>query len=118
VGDLDDDGRIDVVVNDLDGVPQVLHNQMPGTGRWLRMHLRGRAPNTSAVGARILVKTADGVQRRLVRSGTSYISQCDKRQHFGLGEATKAEWVEVVWPDGTSTRRTDVAAGQTLEIRQ
>jgi len=118
MGDLDNDGRVDVVVNDLDGAPQVLHNEMPDTGHWLLVKLRGRTPNTDAIGATVVVKSGDLVQRRLVRSGTSYISQCDMRPHFGLGTATKVDSVEVVWPDGTKTRLTDVAADQILEIRQ
>jgi hypothetical protein len=118
LGDLDDDGRLDVVVNDLDGAPQVLRNEMPGTGHWLRVRLRGRAPNTNAIGAKVIVKAGEAVQRRLVRSGTSYISQCDMRPHFGLGAAAKVDSVEVIWPDGTTTRRTDVAADQILEIKQ
>ena len=54
----------------------------------------------------------------LVRSGSSYISQDDKRQHFGLGAAAQAEWVEVLWPDQTKTRVENVAADQVLRIRQ
>jgi hypothetical protein len=53
-----------------------------------------------------------------VRSGTSYISQDDKRLHFGLGTATKADWLEVLWPDQTKTRRENVKANEVLEIRQ
>ena len=56
--------------------------------------------------------------KRLVRSGTGYISQDDKRLHFGLGAAAKADWVEVLWPDQTKTRRENVKANEVLEIRQ
>ena len=56
--------------------------------------------------------------QRLVRSGSSYISQDDKRQHFGLGPNAKAEWVEVLWPDQTKTRLENVAADQMLKIQQ
>jgi hypothetical protein len=55
--------------------------------------------------------------QRLVRSGSSYISQDDKRQHFGLGKAPQADWVEVLWPDQTTTRVENVKANQVLEIR-
>jgi hypothetical protein len=54
--------------------------------------------------------------QRLVRSGSSYISQDDKRQHFGLGKAAQADWVEVLWPDQTTTRLENVKANQVLEI--
>jgi hypothetical protein len=53
-----------------------------------------------------------------VQSGTSYLSQDDMRRHFGLGAATAAAWVEVRWPDGTTTRRDGVEADQTITIEQ
>ena len=55
---------------------------------------------------------------RLVRSGTSYISQDDMRQHFGLGAAAQADSIEVRWPDGTATRRERVRADQIVTIEQ
>jgi hypothetical protein len=118
VGDLDDDGRQDVVINDLDGTPQVLHNELSPTGRWLRVKLKGARPNTSAIGAVVTVRAGGRSQRNNVRSGTSYLSQDDKRLHFGLGAAAQADVVEVLWPDGTTTRREGVKADQLLVIEQ
>ncbi|MEM9595059.1 MAG: ASPIC/UnbV domain-containing protein, partial [Acidobacteriota bacterium] len=118
LGDLDDDGRLDLVINDLDGGPQVLRNEAEGAGNWLAVRLRGRAPNTDAIGAEIRVTAGKRVQKRLVRSGTSYISQNDMRQHFGLGTVDRVESVEVLWPDGTTTKVTGVVAGQTLVVPQ
>jgi hypothetical protein len=118
VGDLDDDGRLDVVVNDLDGSPQVLHNELPAAGHWLRVALKGKERNTDAIGAVVTLKAGALIQRRVVQSGTSYLSQDDMRRHFGLGAATAAEWVEVRWPDGTTTRRDGVEADQTITIEQ
>jgi enediyne biosynthesis protein E4 len=117
-GDLDNDGRMDVVINDLDGPPQVLHNQFAGTGNWLRVKLTGRPANTNALGALIVVRSGNAVQRRLVQSGTSYISQDDMRQHFGLGAATKVDSVEVRWPDGTTTKVEGVKVNQQLDLKQ
>jgi enediyne biosynthesis protein E4 len=118
VGDLDDDGRLDVVINDLDGSPQVLHNELPAAGHWLRVKLVGKGRNTDAIGALVTLKAGGATQRRLVQSGTSYLSQDDMRRHFGLGPATAAEWVEVRWPDGTTSRRDDVKSDQTVTIEQ
>jgi hypothetical protein len=118
VGDLDDDGRLDVVVNDLDGSPQVLRNELAAAGHWLRVKLTGKGRNTDAIGAVVTLKAGALTQRRLVQSGTSYLSQDDMRRHFGLGGASQAEWVEVRWPDGTTTRRENVKADQTLAIEQ
>ena len=130
MGDLDRDGRVDLVINDLDGSPQVLVNQHPDPGHWLLVSLVGRAPNTSAIGATVRVTTGKGggkgggkgesarSQVRSVRSGTSYLSQDSFRQHFGLGDADKVEKLTVTWPDGTTTEMTDVAADRVVEIRQ
>src|SRR5262245_52712468 len=118
VGDLDDDGRLDLVVNDLDGTPQVLHNEVPEAGHWLSIVLRGKPPDTSAIGAVVMLTAGGRVQRRLVQSGTSYLSQDDKRAHFGLGTAAQADTLEVLWPDGTGTKLENVKANQILTVRQ
>ena len=117
-GDLDNDGRLDVVINDLDGAAQVLHNELAATGNWLRVKLQGRAPNTDAIGALVIVRTGNVTQRRIVQSGTSYISQDDMRRQFGLGAATDVDAIEVRWPDGTTSNVEHVKANQQIEIRQ
>ena len=118
VGDLDNDGRLDLVINDLDGEAQVLHNEMTGAGHWLLVALRGRGLNTDAVGALVSVRAGATTQTRLVRSGTGYLSQDDMRLHFGLGTATRVDSLEVRWPDGATTRLQDVKVDEVLEIRQ
>jgi hypothetical protein len=118
VGDLDDDGRLDVVINDQDGSPQVLRNELPDAGRWLRVKLVGKGGNTSAIGAVVAVSAGGGTQRRLVQSGTGYLSQDDARLHFGLGAAARVDALVVTWPDGSETRRENVASDQTLTIEQ
>ena len=118
VGDLDNDGRLDIVVNDLDGAPQVLRNEFEGGGHWLRVKLTGKAPNASAIGAVVRVTASGRTQLRVLQSGTSYLSQDDRRAHFGLGAATEADLVEVLWPDGTKTRRERVKADQQVELSQ
>jgi enediyne biosynthesis protein E4 len=118
VGDLDDDGRLDVVINDLDGSPQVLHNELDGRGHWLIVALHGQGENRQAIGAVVKVTAGGRTMSRVVQSGTSYISQSDMRQHFGLGTATKADVVDVRWPDGTSTRLPDVVADRVVTVEQ
>ena len=116
VGDLDNDGRLDIVVNDLDGSPQVLRNEATGTGNWLIVKLRGGGGNTGAIGAVVRARAGGVTQMRLVQSGTGYISQDDTRLHFGLGKAPVVESLEVRWPDGTSSKRENVKPNQILEI--
>ena len=118
VGDLDDDGRPDVVVNDLDGPAQVLRNELAGTGGWLTVRLEGKPGNTLALGAVLTVKAGPLSMTRYVRSGTSYLSQDDMRQHFGLGDRSQADVVEVRWPDQSLTRLEKVAANRVLVVRQ
>ena len=79
VGDLDNDGRLDVVINDLDGSPQVLRNELAGAGNWLIVKLKGKGRNTDAIGAVVKVKAGKLNLMRLVQSGTSYLSQDDMR---------------------------------------
>jgi hypothetical protein len=118
VGDLDDDGRLDIVTNDLDGAPQIIRNEIGDGGNWLIVRLTGKGPNTGAIGAVVVTRTGSLVQKRLVQSGSSYISQEDKRLHFGLGKAQHVDSVEVTWPDGTTTTMKNVKANQRIEIAQ
>jgi len=118
VGDLDNDGRLDLVVNDLDGRPQVLHNELADAGHWLLVKLVGKGANTDAIGAVVRVKAGKLSLMRLVQSGTSYLSQDDMRRHFGLGPEARADSLEVLWPDGTTTKLENVKADQLVEIKQ
>lgn len=118
VGDLDSDGRLDVVINDLDGSPQVLRNEWAEPGNWLLVKLKGKGKNTNAIGAVVKVKAGKLNLIRLVQSGTSYISQEDMRRHFGLGAEKQVDVLEVQWPDGTTTKMENVKANRLVEIAQ
>jgi enediyne biosynthesis protein E4 len=118
IGDLDDDGKLDIVINDLDGGPQILHNEITPIGNWLKLRLKGRGPNTGAIGAVVVIRVGDTQQRRLVQSGSSYISQEDKRVQFGLGKAGQADSVQVTWPDGSTSALQNVKANQIIELQQ
>jgi hypothetical protein len=117
-GDLDNDGRVDLVINDLDGSPQLLHNELADAGNWLIIKLRGKGKNTDAIGAVLTIRAGALTQKRVIQSGTSYISQDDMRQHVGLGRATQADSIEVRWPDDSTTKMERVKANQIIEIKQ
>ena len=100
VADLFNDGKMDVVVNDLDGPPMILRNQGIAGRNWVSFELAGTKSNRLALNARVKVTSGGMTQTDEVRSGGSYLSQSDLRLHFGLGEATKIDSVEVRWPSG------------------
>jgi hypothetical protein len=101
-GDLFNDGKLDVVINVMDGHPVLLRNVSPDNNHWLELKLVGGAKGPrDAVGAAVYL-TANGMkQREDVLSGGSYASTSDPRPHFGLGEATKIDDIEVHWPSGS-----------------
>jgi hypothetical protein len=100
-GDLFNDGKIDAVINTMDGHPVLLRNVSTDTNHWLEMKLTGGAKGPrDAVGAAVYV-TANGMKHREdVLSGGSYASTSDPRLHFGLGPSTKVDDIEVHWPSG------------------
>ncbi len=100
VGDVFNDGKVDVVTEDLDGPPLILRNHgLPGN-HWISFELQGTKSNRLAIGARVKITANKMTQTDEVRSGGSYLSQSDLRLHFGLGSATKIDGVEIRWPSG------------------
>ena len=100
-GDLFNDGKIDAVINSMDGFPVLLRNVYPDHHHWVEIKLIGgpKSPR-DAVGATVYL-TANGIrQRGDVLSGGSYISSNDMRVHFGLGDTDKVHQLEVHWPSG------------------
>ena len=100
VGDLFNDGNVDVVVEDLDSAPMILQNHGVSGRHWVSLELAGTRSNRMAIGARVKIVAGGMTQTDEVRSGGSYISQSDFRLHFGLVSAEKIESLEVRWPSG------------------
>jgi hypothetical protein len=117
-GDLDNDGDVDIVLNNLDGPAQVLRNDGGSANNSVLVKLVGVKSNRGAVGARVKVVAGDLVQVAEVRSGDSYLSQSDTRLHFGLEKRTKIDLIEVRWPGGAVERVTGVAANKILTIKE
>ena len=117
-GDLFNSGRQDVVVNNMNDSPTLLHDCAPPAGHSLVVQLIGTRSNRSAIGARITVSLAG---RRLideVRSGGSFCSQNDLRIHMGLGAHTRADRIDVAWPSGATETVADIEADQLAVIRE
>jgi hypothetical protein len=104
IGDLDGDGRLDVIINNLDSSPTVLRNIATPVGHWLDLRLVGDVAKKSprqAVGSVVYVTTGKMRLRQDLVSGGVYCSQNDMTLHFGLGAATRIDKLEIQWPDGT-----------------
>jgi hypothetical protein len=99
-GDFDNDGDVDVIVNNLDGPPTLLRNDGGNRNSSIAIKCVGTRSNRSAIGTRVKVTSGERSQIAEVMSGSSYYSQNDFRLHFGLARATKAAIVELAWPSG------------------
>jgi hypothetical protein len=112
VGDLFNDGNMDVVVSDLDGSPMILRNKgVPGR-HWVSFELAGTKSNRLALNARVKLVSDGMTQTEEIHSGGSYLSQNDLRIHFGLGSAKNIDKVEVHWPSGATDTFVNLAADQ------
>ena len=101
-GDLFNDGKIDVVLNTIDGPPVLLRNVVNNGNNWVDLKLAGGPKSPpDAIGAKAFLTTNGIIQRCDVISGGSYISNNDMRLHFGIGKAKQVEKLEIRWPDGT-----------------
>lgn len=116
-GDLDGDGGIDLVVNNCAGPATVLHNEGP-RGHWLTLVLRQSGANGEAVGAGVTLESRGGRQYRQVQGGGGYLSVNDRRLHFGLGTATRADRIEIRWPDGTRQVEEGVAVDRVVVLQK
>jgi hypothetical protein len=118
-GDLDDDGRIDVVINHYDGHPAILMNRTPSAAdpnHWVRLKLVGTRSNRDAIGARLEIQAGDRTIYRQRKGGCSLESSHDPRVLVGIGAAAEAGSITVRWPSGAVSTLEHVPAGTTTEI--
>ncbi len=100
VGDLFNDGNMDVVISDIDGGPMILRNHGVPGAHWTSFELAGTKSNRLALNARLKIVAGGMTQTAEIHSGGSYLSQNDLRVHFGLGAATRIDSLEIRWPSG------------------
>jgi hypothetical protein len=118
VGDLDGDGRLDVVVTAIGGAAEIWKNQSPGANHWLELRLQGTRSNRDAIGARIKVVAKAGTQYNHVTTTCGYASSSAGPVHFGLGSASSADLVEIRWPSGEVQQLKNVAADRLVHVRE
>jgi len=117
-GDFNNDGNLDVLILNMSEPPSLLRNENRSGHHWLNVKLIGTRSNRSAIGARVIVTMGNQRQIREVRSGSSYISQSDLRQHFGLGASRKVDQMDVRWPSGLVEHLRNIDADQFMVLEE
>jgi len=116
--DIDNDGDIDLFLNNSNQRAKLLRNDGGNSANWLMLRLAGAVGSRDGLGSRVRVVAGGASQVKECRSGSGYLSRSDPRLHFGLGRHAVAELVEVRWPSGVVTALHDVEARQTIVLRE
>ena len=116
-GDLDNDGDLDLIVNNVNMPVFVFENKIKKTNNYIKFELKGLYNNVNAIGAKIIVKTKNGIQTQDVQPARGFQSTVDMRPNFGLGDATNID-VEVVWPYGKKTFLKNIGVNQTVSLNE
>jgi len=117
-GDIDNDGRVDVVVSALDGPLEVWRNVSPRPNHWLAVRTVGTKSNRDGMGAKIKIVTKSGAQYDHVNTAVGYGCASDRRVHFGLGKDGVVGELTVTWPSGKTQTLKQVKADQILTVRE
>jgi hypothetical protein len=117
-GDYDNDGDIDILVVNLNDRPTLLRNETAPANHWITLALSGTKSNRAAIGAKVRVTAGGRTQVSEVRSGGSYISQNDRRAHFGVGAAARIDEVQIRWPSGLVETAKDLPVDRFYTARE
>jgi hypothetical protein len=116
--DFDNDGDLDILMNVLDDVPRILRNDSGNRRNWLKVVPLCADSGMVALGSTVTVKAGSLTMIQPVLGVNGYLTASDPRPHFGLGDATLAESVEILWPNGQKQAIASVKANQILKITQ
>ncbi|MGH9657899.1 MAG: CRTAC1 family protein, partial [Bryobacteraceae bacterium] len=116
VADFDNDGDLDAAVMNMGETPSYLRNRLPANTRWIKVNLEGVQSNRSAIGAVVAIEAGGARQTLPVLGQSSFLSQNERRLHFGLGDAAKADSVHVLWPSGRAETFDGGRSGSTLQL--
>jgi hypothetical protein len=118
-GDLNNDGKIDIVVSAIGSPAEILYNTSPAQNHWLTVQTIGVKSNRDGVGTQIKITSKSGLtQYNQVTTAGSYASSSDRRVHFGLGSDTVISQIELRWPSGTVQVLHNVKADQVLRVTE
>jgi enediyne biosynthesis protein E4 len=117
-GDINNDGRIDVVVTVLNGQPEIWMNRSNSGNHWIILKLVGVKSNRDGLGTKVKLTTSLGSQHNQATTAVSYNSSSDKRVHFGLGSASVVDTIELTWPSGIKQVLKNVKADQILTVTE
>ena len=117
MGDMDNDGGLEIVVNNMNDRPSLLKN-FGERKNWLLIKLAGKESNRDGIGARVTLVAGRLRQMDEVRSGGSFISHNDLRLHFGIGDAARVDRAEVLWPSGRFEAFEDLKANQVVVLQE
>jgi hypothetical protein len=118
VGDLDNDGDLDILISNVGQSPDLLRNDGGNRANSLLVRTVGTSSNRDGIGARLRLSVGSRILVREVRAGSSYLSQNDLRVHFGLGSEELAQRLEILWPSGESDVLENIEANQILTVRE
>jgi hypothetical protein len=117
-GDIDNDGDLDLLITNNGGEANLLLNDGGNTGNAILVRLIGEKSNRSAIGARLVLSAGSRRLFREVQSGSSYLGQNDVRAHFGLGQGTRADRLEIRWPSGATETIENLPANHIFTVRE
>ena len=118
VGDIDNDGDMDILELNLNDRPRLLRNDGGDKGNWIMIKLSGTVSNSDAIGTTVHLTAAGQTQVRWKMSSSGYLSQSDERLHFGIGQANTIDTIEIIWPTGVSQTLEKVKSNQVLTITE
>jgi hypothetical protein len=118
VGDLDGDGRLDVVVSAIGAPAEIWMNRSPGANHWIELKLEGTKSNRDAIGARVKLVTRSAAQFNHVTTACGYASSSAGPMHFGLGAEASVDLIEIRWPSGTVQQVKNVKADRIVRIKE
>jgi hypothetical protein len=118
-GDYDNDGRVDLLITNLEGTPLLLHNESAAPYHWLSLHLAGaRGSPRDGTGVMVTAQVGPRTLTRWAGTGGSYLAASDPRLFLGLGTAARVDTLTVRWPDGKTEVLRDVPADRQIEVRE